>query len=228
MLGGMADLPLRLGGGPSPSEQAYRVIRKAVGKGGSAENDAGIEGLWRRSEVKGYAAATSHVRRAFIQLNPLFATDLIPYYERILGIIPPEGASDAARRKAIIPLWVRKINAAVSNVAAELLALDPRMSIIEPDPDLSITTQPGRAFGSINAPLVLDGEISKVANYSSDFTIRVLFTLGYTGRLIPADRVVLVLAKKKLRELTQSWENFTISTGPWVIGVTPIGLGSVG
>jgi hypothetical protein len=227
-LGGLADLPLRLGGGPQPSESAYQVLRNAVGKGGSAEDDTKIEGLWRRSEAKGVASAMSHKRRALIQANPLFATDTLAYYERILGVVPPEGASEAERRAAVVPLWARRIDASVANVAAELEALDARFSVIESPEELSVTTQPGRAFGSRVELMVLPGEISRVANHSSDFTLRVLFTLGYAGVPTTADRLLIHLAQLKLRELAQGWEDFTISTGPWVIGITPIGLGHVG
>jgi hypothetical protein len=228
MLGGMADLPLRLGGGPTPSEQCYQVLRKAVGKGGSADDDTGIEGLWRRSEAKGLAAAASHVRRAFIQSNPLFATDLIPYFERVLGITPPEGASEASRRSEIVPLWVRKIDASMPGVEAELVKLDPRFSLIDIPRDLEIAAMPGRIFGSESDPMVLPQNVSRVANYSSSFAVRVLFDLGYAGVPTQADQRILELARRKLRELVQSWETWTITTGPWVLGSTPIGLGTVG
>lgn len=228
MLGGMADLPLRLGGGPTASEAVYQVIRKAAGKGGSAEDDTQIEGLWRMSEAKGLATATSDVPRALLQSNPLFATDTIPYYERILGIIPPEGASDTERRAVIIPLWTRRIDVAIPNVLSELQGIDPRFSIVTPDDAQSITTQPGRPFGSSGSRMILAGDISTVANYSSDFFVRVLFDLGYPGRPNPADLRLLNLARRKVRELVQGWETFTFSTGPWVLGVTPIGLGSLG
>jgi hypothetical protein len=228
MLGGLADLPLRLGGGPSPSAQSYNVIRKAVGKGGSAENDYGIDGLWRRSKAKALAAASSHVRRAFIQSNPLFASDTIPYYERILGIVPAEGASEAERREAIIPLWIRKIDATMPGVAAELVAIDPRFSIIEPDEATSIVVMPGRLFGTPGNLMNLPQEISAVGSYSSRSVLRVHFAQGYPGAPNATDRRVLDVARAHLREIVQSWESWTISTGPWVLGVTPIGLGSVG
>lgn len=230
MIGALNPLPFRVGGGPTPTSRAYATLRQAVGKGGSAADDTGIEGLWRRSEAKGLAAASSHTRRAFIQSNPLFATDLIPYYERILGIVPPSGASEAQRRDEIVPRWARRINATMPNVAAELAHIDARFSIIESPHATSITCQGGRAFGSQDGsgtPMVLPGGVSAVSNYSTDFVTRVRFTVGYDGPLNPSDKRLLEAARRLLRELAQSWEDFTISTGPWRLGHTPIGLGAL-
>lgn len=227
MIGSLNPLPFRVGGGPTPSSRAYATIRQAVGKGGSAADDTGIEGLWRRSEAKGLAAASNHTRRAFLQSNPLFATDLIPYYERILGLVP--AASDAQRRAAIVPRWTRHINATMPNVAAELARLDPRFSIVESPHATAIETQAGRAFGGRdgNAPMALPGDISAVPNYSTDFITRVRFTPGYDGPLNAADKRLVGAARLLLREIVQSWEDFTISTGPWRLGRTPIGLGAL-
>lgn len=230
MIGALNPLPFRVGGGPTPTSRAYSTLRQAVGKGGSAPDDTGIEGLWRRSEAKGLAAAASHTRRAFIQSNPLFATDLIPYYERILGIVPPSGASAAQRRDEIVPRWTRRINATMPNVAAELTRIDPRFTIVESAHATAITCQGGRAFGSQDGsgtPMLLPGGISAVANYSTDFVTRVRFTPGYDGRLNAADKRLVEAARRLLRELAQSWEDFTISTGPWRLGHTPVGQGAL-
>jgi hypothetical protein len=231
VIGALNPLPFRVGGGPTPTSRAYQTLRQAVGKGGSAEDDTGIEGLWRRSEAKGIAAASSHTRRAFIQTNPLFATDLIPYYERILGIVPPAGASDAERRAVIVPRWRRRIDASMPNVARELALIDARFTVLESDSDTAIVSVPGRAFGPLDGqgpPMVLPGDVSAASNYSTEFIVRVRFTLGYAGRPSAADQRLLEAARRLLRELCQSWETFTISTGPWLLGVTPIGLGAVG
>lgn len=231
MIGSLNPCPFRIGGGPTPSSKAYRVLRQAVGKGGSAADDRGIEGLWRRSEAKGAAAATSATRRALLQAFPHLATDLLPYYERRLGIVPPTGATEAERRAAIVPLWTRQPIKSWSELEAQLQQIDARFSLLNrPFSEASIT-QPGRAFRphatSLEPDFGLNAGHTVVPMYSSHEVIRVRFSPGYSGALNAIDRRLVERARLLLREAVPSWEHFEISTGPWLLGTTPIGQGAL-
>jgi hypothetical protein len=231
-LGSLNPLPFRLGGGPTPAQRAYSTLRQAVGEGGSARDDRGIEGLWRRSEAKGLAAATSHCRRALLQSSPLYATDLLPYYERILGLVPQ--GSDADRREAIVPLWTKQSDSSTPALLDQLQALDARLTLLDPPHSGAATAQFGRAFApldpSLEAPAFgLERGHVQFPAYSTDAIVRVLFNVGYSGPLKNAELVIVERAKVLLRDLLPSTTDFTIvvQDGLWHVSVTPIGLGAV-
>lgn len=239
MIGSLNPLPFRVGGGPTPASLAYGVLRRAVGEGGSAPNDRGIEGLWRRSEAKGLAAATSHCRRALLQSSPIYATDLLPYYERILGVVPPSDASEPGRRAVVVPLWTRRIDNSTPVLAAELAKIDPRLTLIETPHDQAATAQFGRAFAPHEANL--ESPVFGIArghvlfpNYSTDAIVRVLFSVGHTGPLASDELVVVERVKRLLRDRLPSTTDFTVAVdvglgepGLWHLGSTPIGFGAV-
>ncbi len=235
MLGAGNVLPMQVGGGPTPTEQAYAQLREAVGEGGSARDDSGIEGLWRWCRAKGLAVGASPERRAAIQAFPRFATDILPYYERVLQIVPAAGSTIAERAEAVSIRWHEKAVAATPDLALELQKLDPRLSLLEEPEERSITTHFGRAFEAHDEDaegprfnLESGRRYTELPNYSTRQVVRVRFTLGYPGAPSAADRLILLRAKKLLRRSIPSDTSFTISTGPWVLGVTPIGLGEVG
>jgi hypothetical protein len=232
-VGGLSPLPHAAGGGPSRAERAYGILRRAVGVGGSAPDDRGIEGLWRRAKAKGLAAATSATRRALLQAFPYLATDLLPYYERVLGISPPADTSEAQRRAVVVPLWTRQPIKSWRELEEALQKIDSRFSLLNEPFSEAATTQRGRAFGPLEPGLEtpiygLPYGHTKVPMYSSQEIIRVRFTPGYSGALTASDQVLLERARVVLRESVQSWEDFQISTGPWVLGTTPIGQGECG
>jgi len=241
MLGSLNPLPFRVGGGPTPAQRAYRTLRQAVGEGGSAPNDRGIEGLWRRSEAKGLAAATSHCKRALNQAFPYLATDLLPYYERILGLIPDADATEAARRAVVVSLWTKRAENATPMLLERLQAIDPRLSMLEPPHSQAATAQYGRAFAPLDE--TLEGPLFKLERghalmpgYSSDMIVSVLFAVGHTGPLTAAELRVVENVKVLLRDALQSSTDFQIAVdsgadvtpGQWHVGVTPIGFGGVG
>lgn len=239
MLGTLNPLPFTVGGGPTPSSLAYDALRKAVGEGGSAKDDRGIEGLWRRSEAKGLAAGASHCRRALIQSNPLFATDLLPYYERMLGIIPDPAAAEAQRRDVVVPLWTKRAEGATPKLKERLTALDSRLTIFEEVHDHEATAQYGRAFAPLEPGLeqpawgLVQGHVA-CPGYSSDMIVRVLFKVGHDGPLTADELRVVESCKVLLRDMLQSSTDFQIAVdsgtgvpGQWHVGVTPIGFGAV-
>lgn len=237
-IGPLNPLPFQVGGGPTSTELAYKALRQAVGEGGSAPNDRGIEGLWRRSKAQGLAAATSHCRRALNQAFPFLATDLLPYYERILGIIPPTGATETARREEVVLLWTRRTSSVVPNLADELQALDTRLTIVQLPHSEAGTAQFGRAFAAHEdddgnplegGPYGIERGHALAPGYSTAQIVHVRFAVGHTGPLTDAELVIVERAKRLLRGLLASDTDFQISVedGLWHLGVTPIGFGGL-
>lgn len=230
-IGALNPCPFRVGGGPTAAEKAYRVTRNAVGKGGSAANDSGIDGLWRRSKAKGLAAASSAKRRALLQAFPHLATDALPSYERTLGIVP--SGNETQRRAVVVPRWVRRPGRSIPDLEASLKAIDARFSLLHPSNETAATTQFGRAFGPLHSSLEspefgLDG-YSAYPNYSTDFIVRVLFDVGYSGGLTPADERLRESARVLLRSSLQSWVDFTIVTSVgFLTGISPVELTALG
>ena len=234
MLGTLNPLPFRVGGGPTPMALAYGTLRRAVGDGGSAPNDRGIEGLWRRSEAKGLAAAASHCRRALVQSSPLLATDLLPYYERITGVVPETGSTAAQRRVVATARWTRRIDNSTQVLAAELLKIDPRLTLLESPHSKASTAQFGRSFAphaaGLEAPTfeLAAGHV-QYPNYSTDAIVRVKFATNTDGVPLTQDEKTIVeRARELLRDLLPSSTDFTICVRSWQLNSTPIGFGGLG
>lgn len=233
-LGAGNPLPFQVGGGPTDTEQAYGVIRRAVGEGGSASDDSGIEGLWRHSRAKGLEAASSAERRALLQAFPHLATDLLPYYERLLQIVPPTGATEAERTRVVAERYYERAVSATPDVEAELKRIDPRLRILEIPQNHAIVAQLGRAFEGRRPEeegpdfnLMTGRKHVLYPMFSTELIVRVRFDLGYSGPPTLADEKVILRARSMLRRVLSSDVSFSISTGPWVVGETPIGLGEV-
>lgn len=228
----MNPLPFQVGGGPTPKSRAYQVIRQAVGKGGSAENDRGIDGLWRRARAEGLAAATSAPRRAILQAFPFLATDLLPYYERVLGFVADPDESEATRRDRVVERWTEKPIQSWPELEDALQAIDARVTISMPADAVETVGQAGRVFDSHVAGLggpwfALPGGCSELPNYSTRQTIRVRFTLGYTGVPKPSDQAIIERVKARLRAALPTDVDFALSTETFTLGQTPLGLGAI-
>lgn len=234
MLGSLNPLPFRVGGGPTPSSKAYATLRQAVGKGGSAENDRGIDGLWRRSRAKGLVAGASACKRALMQAFPQLATDALPFYERLLGLIAAPDATDPQRRDAVVARWTAQPIRSWNGLAAALAALDPRFALVLPSDSSEIVSDYGRAFDAHDASrrdvgpaFGIAGGCTQLPAFSTRQVTRVLFTPGYAGVLTPVDLNLYTQAKALLRGALPSDQDFRISIGQWVLGTTPIGFGEL-
>ncbi len=205
----MNPCPEQVGGVPTRTSKAYGLIRAAVGTGGSAKNDLGLEGLWRRSKAHGLAAATSSIERAVVQLDPHLATDFLPYYERVLGLVPGPNDPQATRAENAASLWTRTIDASIPNVAAELAKIDARLSVLSFSHDLSATVHEGRAFGAhdpADEPPVFSGVgYAILPNYSTDFVVHVRFATGHTGPYTAAELLIVERVKTLTIRPTYSW-----------------------
>lgn len=229
MLGSLNPLPFRVGGGPTNASKAYGLIRRAVGTGGSAPNDLGIDGLWRRSRAKGLAAASSHVRRALLQAWPNLATDLIPGYEGILRITPPPGQTLEERRRAVVRKYTATPSMVIRDLVAELQTIDTRFTCPEHDPATDIATLPGRAFGplsgAVETPAYGGIGSSLVPAYSTSHILYLRLTPGYSGALRLSDEALLAEAKRLIRRRLPSWYEFeiTYTTPGFVLGTSKLG-----
>lgn len=200
-------------------EKAYRVLRSAEGKGGSASSEDGIDGLWRRSIALGLACATSAYRRAICNSNPRTATDTIPYYERCLGVIPPVEASETERREVVVAEWPAKASAIQRDIREQLKRIDSRFDIIQPNDSYSHVSHDGEVFGTWG--------ISGMALFTTRYTLRVRFNVGHTP-LTNTERTQLEQAKRKLRDTLPPFWGFTITTSTgFLCGVSPLGTTGV-
>jgi hypothetical protein len=207
--------PLRFGGGYDEYQKAFRVLKSAEGIGGSAASDYGIDGLWRRSRALALSCATSAYRRAINNAWPRTCTDLLPYYERALKIVPAAGAAEADRRDRVASLWPAKSSAIQSDMVAELKRIDSRFSILQVDDSRQIVGMDGCSFGS--------GWYSKLGLFTTRYVLRVQFTVGHTP-LTASERISIDSASRRLRAMLPSWWDFTITTTTgFLAGVSPLG-----
>jgi hypothetical protein len=230
-LGALSPCPFRVGGGPSPTERAYRTMRRAVGKGGSAENDLGIDGLWRRSRAAGVAAATSSSERALLQAWPHLATDALDYYARATGLVQGADETEAAFRDRVWVAWTTQLQVDCPTLAHELQRVDPRAVLVEQT--MSVTTQHGRAI----APLWPAGETpawglptdaSEWPNYATSLIAYVRLALGYAGAPSIGDQRILERLRELLSGSLPSWVDFQVLTETsFLVDSSPVGTSGV-
>jgi len=161
-------------------ERVYRVMRSNVGDGGSARDESGPEGLWRWVRARYIARAASKSRLAVEQAFPDRATEALPYYERLLRITPSGDATVEQRQAAAVNRFTLSFASDMPDLTRALQRIDPRFNVIMPAAELSVTTQPARAFDGYAAELPMgDGRRSTAwPNYSSDFEVYVVLELG--------------------------------------------------
>jgi len=211
MIGALNPCPFRVGGGPPPSARVYYAMRRSVGRGGSAKDDTGLDGLWRRSRAKGLAAIWSAKERAVLQFFPHLATDGIPYYEGLTGLVRAKGECESAYRIRLWAAFVASIRSDCPHMDADLKAIDSRIEILEPG--ASTTTQHGRAFGPLHASLESPPMVASIVpNYSTDFVLYVLFDVGHSGPPTTSEERTIERIHAYLRGVLPSWCSFVVVT----------------
>lgn len=232
MLGSLNPLPFRPGGGATPSGRAYHQIRRALGTGGTAQSEDGIDALLRRAEAKGLAAASSAKRRAALQAFPSLATDALPYYERALQRVPAPGESPTARRAIVSALWNRRPRADLPRLLEALQRIDTRVSFPPTHPSWQTVTQFGRVLRPLTEPEPAPGsEPWTVApNFAHSFKLVVLFDVGYAGAMGTEDARIYQELRRALRRLVPSWVDFTLitTTGGFALDVSALGITAMG
>lgn len=209
-------LPFRIGRGPTNYQKAYTFLKQAVGTGGSAKDEEGIEGLWRRSRARALALVRSTEERAANQHYPDLATDFLDYYATRLLAIPDDGSPEVERRAEAVERYTETPHAQFPELEAQLQRIDPRLSIRHKPWAKGTTTVFGRAFeaheGVTGEPDFGGDGHSRFPNYASTFIVTVFFDLGYQGRPNAADARIVQRVKERLRDILPSVFGFRILT----------------
>lgn len=208
-------LPLQCGGAPDEAEKTYRVLRAAEGVGGSASDDSGIDGLWRRSVALGLSAGTSATRRAFNNAFPFLATDLLPHYARTLGLFFSPSTSEADRRTAVSALWPASSSAAVPDIQTELTRIDARLTI-EATPEAQATSSMGGRWFAERAgaelPLFANAtDCSALAGPTTRYRYTAFLAVTDPAALTKQDELSFRSASRRMRDLVPSWVGFSVS-----------------
>lgn len=207
--------PFEFGGGSTHTETIYSAMRSSVGAGGSALDDDGtIDGLWRQARAVGLAAAATTGERAILQAFPGLATDLLEYYEGLLLAVPEFDASLVERQAVVEQLWTERVRAAMPDIAADLLDIDPRFSVMIIDREETTDTLLGRAFEDLAGAVPFGGRRStRFPNYSTEFVVTALFDLGSGVTPNLDEQKLIARAKAHLNAVLPATHNMQVLTG---------------
>jgi hypothetical protein len=213
-LGWSNPFPLEFGGDETRLERIYATLRSAVGKGGSAANDTGIDGLWRQTRANALAQLEAQAERAALQALPDHATDSLPYYERLLLLRADPAASDDERRAAAAQLYALQVASAIPDLSAALAQIDPRFEIIATSFEQSDTTIIGRGFEDYAATEPFGGgrHSTQLPNYSTELVLFVLFDLGGGNLPSPSERRSMQSALGVLNAALPAWNDIVLAT----------------
>jgi len=177
-MGGWSEpWPLHWGGAPTPIAAMLAALRAAVGKGHAADAD-GVEWRWREARAIALAIIGSHAERAQAQFEPRSATDALSFYRELCAL--PDGIGDELVRARADELLHSPGDVTSASIAADLKAIDERLTIVERPWAESTTTIAGRAFEDWGRllPFNLGRGDTLYPNYSDAFELVVLFDAG--------------------------------------------------
>jgi len=233
-LGGGNPFPFVLGGGKSPTQQAHDALKSAVGDGGSAA-DGTIEAEWRVARSRGLAASMADDRAA-AQAFPDTATDYIPVFEDILGLLAVTGLSEQERRDNITSRWASAVDATGDSIEDELQEIDPRFSVLSFGDTTTAVTAYGRAFedfdttsSSASGPAFDIGfKHTNLPNFSHRYTVLVEFAIT-AGVISENEKRLLNEAKDLLNRALPAWVGFMIVTdtaGGFILDTSLLDIGA--
>jgi hypothetical protein len=199
------SLPLELGGQTSHIANVYAALRSAVGRGGSAQDENGLEATWRAAKAEVIAASADAYERAVLQALPSHATEHIPVYERVLGIAPGGDQNEEDRRQAVVAAWVGQIGATMTDIETALQAISTQFALDELPEDESVVAMFGRMFPAYGSE---SEGVPQYPNYSSDFVVRAIYTLASGETSIPA--AIRSAAKRPLNSSLPAWMDWVI------------------
>lgn len=207
--------PFEVGGGATLVEVIYDAMRGAVGVGGSAADDRNTaEGLWRQARASGIAACAAGSERAVINAFPGFATDLLPYYERLHGLAPAPTTTLVERRREAERAHTARVDATIGALTADLQRIDPRFAIFSPTREVGTETLPGRAFQDLAGSEPFGGgrQSTRFANYATGFVVHVLLDLDGEAPSLD-DQHALDAARRLLNAVLPAHVHFQLATG---------------
>jgi hypothetical protein len=218
--------PLLMGGGTTDTQRVYRMLKAAVGKGGSARSDDAIEAIWRQARARAIACGLSADERAALQALPNKATDGLLYYERLLLIALASTASEQDRRDAAAARYTETASLVSNEMEAHLAGIDERLEVLAVDTALTTTTNAGRRFQDHAASEPFGGgrKGTKLPNYSTVFLVTVLLELDGEQPDVE-DRRVIAEAKRYLADALPAWVGLRLCTHVgFRLGVDRLGL----
>jgi hypothetical protein len=198
-------LPAEVSGGTTHIKAIYDALRKAVGEGGSAPNQEGLEGAWRAAKAQVIAASLDAYERAVLQALPFFADEHVPVYERLLAIAPGEDQNDEDRRLAVVQAWTLRLFADMSELNRALNVLSPKLELEELDYDHVVYTLFGRMFPEYGFE---SQGVPQYPNYSTDFILRVTYTYEFGETSMP--RALRAQVGVHLNAVLPSWMDWRI------------------
>lgn len=210
--GRFATFPLRFGGEPSEGAKAYRMLRTVEGVGNSPADDlygdSTLDGAWRAALAEGLGVLGSFPENAVSQAFPSTVTDLIPEYERILGITPPAGAADEDRREAIVAAWVNNNLADFPDLQQQLFAIDARFSLYNPQHSTSHVVGYGKLLDQ--QALASANPISDFANFSSDNLVSARLNVGEGVAALGEVGIHKQQGEKMLSDSLPAWQDYNV------------------
>lgn len=217
MIGDSNPVPTQVGGGPSDFDRAFDTLKRMVGAHGSSGDPDSIETAWRESKAYGLTALASFDERAALQVFPHIATDHIPVFEDVLGIVADESKSDEQRRQIIVPDYTSTPEAWATGLEASLQAIDSRARLLHLPWEHCSTTWGGKYYQAFSpvAGEEYDPNGDRVGtqfpNYSDKKIVFVLFDIGAGAK--PSTDVLLKTEQmtKVLNDVIPSDHDFRIS-----------------
>lgn len=206
-------MPALVGGAPAATEQVYLALRVAVGPYGCS-TEGTFEDMWRAAKATALAAAASIYERAFNNAFPSRSTDWLPYFERVLGVVPPEGSNATQRRIVVTALWNARSDASGPAMQDQLQAIDSRFQTIRVDPANALVTWWGRAIEPYDGsdPMGLAGPGTEFPACSSHNRLHALMELG-SGVLPTGEEADAIQAANNLMgDVLPAWCDHQVAT----------------
>ncbi len=224
--------PFEWGGGPTLVEKHYLVMKRAVGVGGSSDDEESIEDIWRQRKAIAMAAYDSFAERALLQFFPDKAQDAIPYYEDLLGLLAAPGESDEARRRENTAAFTADALADTDRIVTGLQRIDTRFGILEQPHSSAGTTFAGRPFEPFDGspdfdPGASSNKSTNFPNFSDDFVMTILVQGPATPG--PSELELILEATRLLNTILSAWVTFRIitSTG-FILDQSPLDITGFG
>lgn len=196
------------------TERIVAALQSVGGAGGSADDQTGIEGLWRRSKARALAQLRNQGERTIDNAFPDRASDLLPYYERLFIVPADPNATDEERQAVVAERYAGPIAVALPDVLDRLRDIDSRFNFVPLDDAESDTTVMGRAFEDLDGAEPFGGgrRSTAFANYSNRFTVYVLFDIGAGALPSLAEAKLMARARTVLADAISAWNDFQVVT----------------